>query len=308
MRRILNLATLAAALLVPCRSGAQALRIGLMPAVDSVPLIVAEQLGYFRDEGVAVELVLFKSQLYRESALQTGAVDGSVSDLINALGARQRGFPLRVTSGTAGRFALLAAPGSPHRSLEQWRGPGRIRTGLLENSVVYYLSERMLQRAGADPSRIELVSSPDVPVRLEMLLAGRLEAACLPEPLTRLALDGGASLIVESSGAEETPGVLLFTEAAIRGKEGQIRAVYRAYDRAAALLSGSGLTPPLREAIVRRGEFPPAAAQTMQLPPYGPARLPSRALVADVHSWMLAKGLLTGQVAFEALTDPRFTE
>ena len=76
----------------------RSLRIGLMPAFNSAPIVVADRAGLFAREGVAVEMELFTSQLNRETALQAGRIDGTVSDLINAIQARARGFPLRVTS------------------------------------------------------------------------------------------------------------------------------------------------------------------------------------------------------------------
>ena len=56
------------------------LKVGMMPAVNSIPLIVAEEAGFFNQEGVSVDLVMFTSQLNRESALQTHRVDGNKCD------------------------------------------------------------------------------------------------------------------------------------------------------------------------------------------------------------------------------------
>ncbi len=116
MRRIVITAIgLAAAL--SAGAAEPALRIGLMPAMNSAPLVVADRAGFFADEGVMVELELFTSQLNRETALQAGRIDGTVSDLINAIQAWARGFPLRVTSASQGVFSLLAAPSSGPASL-----------------------------------------------------------------------------------------------------------------------------------------------------------------------------------------------
>lgn len=87
------------------------LKVGLMPAYNSIPLIVAEKGGFFAAERVQVELVPFSSQLNRETALQTGAIDGTISDMINAVQAWSKGFGARVTSVSEGSFSLLSAPG-----------------------------------------------------------------------------------------------------------------------------------------------------------------------------------------------------
>ncbi|MFW6223551.1 MAG: ABC transporter substrate-binding protein [Spirochaetota bacterium] len=275
----------------------ESLTIGLMPAVDSLPLLIAQEEGYFAEEGVSVDLRMFRNQLYRETALQTNEIDGSISDLVNAVYAWRNGTGLRVGSITDGHFALLSSPGSSIRTIEDWERAGSIKVGLLENSIIYYVAERMLEAAGGSPERIELVTTMQVPARMEMLLAGRIEAALLPEPISRVAVARGAHVIVESDILEQTPGVLIFTHEALREKRAEIRALYRAYDRAVAELNDR--SDELREAIVRLGEFPSAVEQSMVIPEYGPARRPSDAEFGDVVDWMISKGLITEDPAYD---------
>ena len=85
-------------------------------------------------------------------------------------------------------------------------------TGLLENSTVYYVAERALERAGVDPGTIELVPVAQVPARLELLLAGKVEAAVLPEPLATLAVRQGAQRLADSAADDAASGVLLFRD------------------------------------------------------------------------------------------------
>ncbi len=282
------------------------LKIGLMPALNSVPLIVAEHLGLFAAEGLDVELILFQSQLDRETALQTGQIDGTVSDLINAIGARANGFDLRVTSLTEGDFLLLTAPGSRLRTLDDWKDPAvtRVPTGLLANSIVFYVTERMLERGGVDPAKVELVPILQLPARLEMLLAGRIEAACLPEPLATVALLRGAHRVADTSSLEAPPGVLLFRGAALREKADSIRRLYRACDRAVEALNRE--PDRYRDVIVRRGGFPPEVRDRLRLPRFGRSALPPEALVRDVAGWMAAKGLITHLPAYGEIVAPGF--
>ena len=289
-----------------------ALRVGLMPAYNSIPLVVAEAAGLFRAQGVSVTLVPFNGQLERETALQAGALDGTVTDLVNAIQSWRHGSGARVTSVTEGSFSLLAAPSGRIASLKDWPGglaatPGsarttgsigpKVRTGLLEDSIVYYLTERMLTAGGADPAQVDLVPIVQLPARLEMLLAGQVEAACLPEPLATLAVARGAHLIADSDSMGTTPGVLLFTRKALAERRSQIEAFYRAYD--AAVDEVNARPAAWREAVVKGCAFPPAVAGVMRFPKFRHRFLPPTALVADVGAWMIQKGLVDRAPGFD---------
>lgn len=282
------------------------LTIGMMPAINSIPLIIAEHQGYFAAEGIEVELVMFKSQLYRETALQTDAIDGSISDLMNAINGRAAGFPLRVTSWSDGDFALMAAPGGRLRNLADWQAaaPGSIKTGLLENSIVYYATERILEASGASPDRIDLVSTLVVAARMEMLLAGQLDAACLPEPLATVAEKQGAIRLVDTGILADAPGVMVFTEKAIKNKAKSLQAFYRAYNRAVLDLNAG--YDRFRDVIIQKGEFPPAIRDFFVLPTFRLAAVPDEAAYNDVINWMSGKKLLDTAVPYRSMIDASF--
>lgn len=280
---------------------AQDLTIGLMPAVDSIPLLVAQDQGFFTEEGITVELEIFRNQLYRETALQTNAIDGSVSDLINAVYNWRSGSGIKVASITDGHFSLVTAPNSSIRTIEDWNRASSVDTGLLENSIIYYVAERMLESAGGSTDNINLITTLQVPARMEMVVAGRIEAALLPEPVTRIALAQGARVLADTTSLAQTPGVLLFTERARTRKGAEIAALYRAYNRAVTAINDD--PDSFRPAIIRLGEFPPAVEKTMVSPTYQPARPPAPGEVQDVTRWMVRKGLIDGVPGYDQLVE-----
>lgn len=282
------------------------LRVGLMPAMNSAPLVVAERAGFFAQEGVTVELELFTSQLNRETALQAGRIDGTVSDLINAIQAWARGFPLRVTSASQGVFSLLGAPAAGPGSLAAWKGAGRkVTTGLIENSTVYYVAERALERAGIDPRTIELVPVAQVPARLELLLAGKVEAAVLPEPLASLAVRRGARRLADSADDDAASGVLLFRLQVVLERTAELRAFYRAYDRAVRELAARPAA--WRAAVVEACQFPKEVEADLAFPRYLPAYLPGEADVRDVAAWMIDRRLIDAAPAWADIVAGGFT-
>ena len=190
-----------------------------MPAINSVPLVVAEE-GVVRRRGGTRPLELFQSQMYREAALQSHAIDGTVSDLINAIQGWSRGADTIVTSATEGGLQPAHLPpvaAAGHCGLEEPRGQeGPHWSAGIEHRVLRHRTPA--RGRGVDP-RVQLVPIVQVPA-LEMLLAGQVEAACLPEPLcsTRCCLAApGASGIPTRLGAP--PGCLLFR----RGPRGEER-------------------------------------------------------------------------------------
>jgi NitT/TauT family transport system substrate-binding protein len=288
------------------------LRVGIFLDADSMPLLVAESKGLFAKEGVAVKLVAFQNPVERDAALQAGAVDGAVSDLLAATLAVQSGFDLRVTSLTDGRYGIVSAPGSGLASLSQLRG---VQVGVSTNSIIQYATETMLGGAGLAPADIQVIAVPKMPVRLELLVAGQIKAACLPEPLLSAATARGASLLATSDGAAGISGgsasqasgfgagVLLFTKKALDENLPAIQAFYRAYAAGAAAINADndGFRPFLAQAL----HFPADLTGSYRFVVYKKPRLPSDADVAKVFSWLASKGLLKAPRDAASLLDGR---
>ena len=56
------------------------LTVGVMGSIDAVPLVIAEQNGYFEEEGGDLDLQIFKAANDRDAALQAGELDGVLCD------------------------------------------------------------------------------------------------------------------------------------------------------------------------------------------------------------------------------------
>jgi NitT/TauT family transport system substrate-binding protein len=134
-----------------------------------------------------------------------------------------------------------------------------------------------------------------------MVIAGQIEAAMLPEPMTQVAVARGAHLIADSSIMEQTPGVLLFTPQAVMEKPDQIRAFYRAYDRAVNAINSN--PDSFRQLIVQAGGFPHLVLDTMIIPHFQTARVPTEAEFNDVVTWMREKGLLSAAPAYRSVVN-----
>lgn len=281
-------------------SAARELRIGVFLDADSLPLLVAEARGLFAKAGANVKLVVFQNPVERDAALQAGAVDGVVSDLLAAALAIQGGFELRVTSLTDGRYGLVSAPASGITNLGQLKG---VPVGVSLNTIIQYATETMLAGAGLAPSEIQVVAVPKMPVRLEMLLAGQIKAACLPEPLLSAATARGATLLSASDDRGLGAGVLLFTKQVLDSRLAEVRAFYRAYAAAATAINADNAS--FRPFLAERANFPAELTASYRFVAYKSPRLPSAADIGKALAWLQAKGLLKAALAPESLLDSR---
>ncbi len=94
------------------------LKLGILPVVDTLPLLVGETEGLFAKAGLTVELVTFQRALERDAALQAGQLDGYFSDILNTLLLIRAGQDLRIvttvfhTHPDFRMFGIVAAPGA----------------------------------------------------------------------------------------------------------------------------------------------------------------------------------------------------
>ena len=91
------------------------LKVGLMPAVDSAPALLAEKNGYFEELGLDVELQIFNNPQDRQSALQTHNIDGTITDLIAVAVNLDGGFDIKATTTTNGVFPVLMKEGAEQK-------------------------------------------------------------------------------------------------------------------------------------------------------------------------------------------------
>lgn len=262
------------------------LTIGLMPDTDSIPFIIAAERGYFAEEGVEVELQPFKSAMDRDAALQSGNLDGAVSDLLAVIFARSGGFDVRAVSYTDGNYNLVASDGAGIASPADLRGK---EIAVSKNTIIEYVTDEILAANGMREEDVAKVVIPQIPVRLEMLRSGNLGAAVLPEPMASVAAASGSHYVIGSGDLGINPGVIVFSKSALQDKEKSIQAMYRAYNKAVDDLNNTPQSEYL-DLVVERSGFPPAAKDVLVLPSYRHAGSPAEPDVTEAVRWVTSKG------------------
>ncbi len=270
------------------------LKIGTLLIEDVVPLYVAEQEGLYRQAGVEVELIPFLSALERDSALSAGAIDGALSDPIGAILLDQGRDLIKITSLCLGKnpqegvFAILAAPGSGLKSIEDLKG---VEIGISSSTIIEYVTDRMLAEQGFSEWEIKKIEIKKMPIRLQMLLAGMIKAATLPEPLASVAVEQGAVKLLadDQAGESLSQTVFIFRKTVLDTRKEDVAVFFTAYAQAVELIN----TKPehFRPLFVEKGRIPPNLVKTYPIPSYPLPQPFPRRFYTPVIDWLVEKGV-----------------
>ncbi len=275
------------------------INFGVMPDVESIPFMIAEKNGYFEKQGVQVNVIHFKSAQDRDSAMQSGQLDGMVTDVLAVVFANEGGFKQKIVARNDGNIQILAGRDSGINSIPELEG----RTvGLSTNTIMEYLVDQMLTASQVEPSAIDKVAIPPLPTRLEMLQGGKIDACILPEPLAGVAISDGAKVLASTDEMGNKPGVVAFTEKCLQENPEAVKAIFRAYNDSVAYLQNEPQQNYVDFVIQSQG-FPAAIRDSLVLPKYTAATGPDEQVVDQVVQWMKAKNLVKGSHQYNDLVD-----
>lgn len=285
------------------------LRLGVLPIIDNLPFWVAQQKGYFKAEGINVQMVPFPSAVERDSAFTAGQIDAAVGDLLAVAELNNAGTPVRAVSLCMGvkpgesRFAILSAPGSSIRRPDQLKN---VPVAVSPNSIIEYVTDRLLEDRGLSRDEIKKVSIPKMPVRLEALLNDSVQAATLPDPLATLARIKGAHIVADTLDDNVAQTVLMVRRDSIDRQLPELQKLMRAYTRAVKDIQADPAA--YNDLLAREARVPAEVLNSSRyrLPVhFSPPALPSRATVQNVLQWMQAHKLLDRPLNYNDMVDTR---
>ena len=285
---------------MPMKDRSVPLMIGIMPDADSLPFMFAETNDYFRNENVLVNLVSFSNPQERDAAIQAGLLDGAISDLLAAAFLCAGGFDFKVTSLTDGRYGIVASPQSGIKNLADLRGK---RIALSTNTIIQYSVDAQLKAVGVSMEEYEAVAVPRMPLRLEMLLGGMVEAASLPEPLLTTAVAQGATLLSTTDELGIDAGIMLFSKKTLDTRLNDVKAFYRAYYKAAQQINAD--PGACRDYLVEKAGFPESVRDAYNFVTYRKPGLPANSQINEALAWLKKRKLLDAELAPTELIDGR---
>lgn len=270
------------------------LKIGIMPAVDSAPILLAAEKGYFTAEGLKIKIDIYNNAVNRQTALQSDELDGAMTDLIAFVNNVNNGFPVKITTSTDGSFPILVS--------KEFQEKDQVKVGMMEVSVSNFLSEQFL----ADKYKLNKVFISAIPARLEMVKSGQLEMAVIPEPLASTAQLAGLEKRVYANKYDYMPEAMIFTKTALEKKDKAIAAFHRAYNHAVKdIQQDDSLASKI---LVEKLGLPAKIEPLIALPEYHLAQVPSQAYLTKIINWIEKTDNSKIELNYEDLIERKYLE
>ncbi len=309
---VLLVAAIAPVHAAPAERQTTSLKMGLLPILDVLPFYVAEQAGYFEEEGLDIELIPVSSALERDQLLLAGEIDGMLNDLISTgifnqdealiqiVALARRAYP------DSPQFRILAAPRS---NITLPSEAANFEIGISENSVIHYITQRIMEHEGVSADELSYRTEPNIPVRFQLLMEGTLKVVTLPDPLAQAAIEGGAILIADDSALVDTgfsQSVLSFRTEVIEDNPEAVEAFLRVWMRAAEDINAD--PEAYRDLWLEKTNVPDSVKDSYVLPPFPTYEITSESAWEDTVQWLVDQDIVDNAASYEDSVNPTFID
>ena len=204
---------------------ADKIRIGFAPGASSTALPLAQNKGFFREEGLEAEIIRMSSTV-AAAALASGEADYVIG--MSALRGAIQGLPLKVVASYIQGSTQTLVARSDIKSVSELRGR-TITIGTPGGSPDRH-ARLMIKHFGLQPDKdVKFASGGLTEGRLARLQQGLIEATVVPVPLDLQAKKLGLNVLARAYEIFTYPeGGLVTTTMKIKGSPDEVKRVIRA--------------------------------------------------------------------------------
>lgn len=262
--------------------------IGILPDTGAIPFIIAYENGFFSQQGLNVELKLFYSAVDRDTALQTKAIDGAMTDTMALLFFSQTDLNLKALFNTTSFYYLVTGSA----------GLNEGKVGISKGTVIEYALDKF-----SKDRNLEKIFIPAMPVRLQMLKEGQIDLALLPQPLAAAAVLDGAKIIEKSDGLF-CPGIFVLSEEITKDRKA-VNLFIKAYDMGTLLNEEEYLA--FSEILTERYGFPDIPMTEYLPASFDQAAYVKNSDIVDMAEWMMENQLIDQLPSDDSINEMIYT-
>lgn len=251
------------------------IRIGAIPVIHFAPLYIAEEQGFFADEGLEIKIQTIQNAAAIAPSVLNGQLQFGTAASAPFISAAARGINVKAVVGATDvplspeedSVALLVNNDSPTTQIADLKGKTVAVNAL--NSQPHIALTELLAREGVDVSTVNFVTLP-MPEMSAALSADRIDVAAVAEPFVTIGMKKGARVLTPLYYPAFIPGgteAVYFSAGPFLEKYPEIADGFeRAITRANKLAnSDPGV---MRNIAVTKLKLPPEIADSMIYPTF----------------------------------------
>jgi NitT/TauT family transport system substrate-binding protein len=286
------------------------IKVAILTTVDTAPLWLAQDAGYFKAEGLDVEAVVAPSGQAAMTKAVSGEADIAISSYMPFFVAKSTGaadiqLVADATSVAPKSVAIVTVPNSPVKTVNDLQGKRIAMTA--RNTASDLLAKSLMKDHGVDISKVNWVPIP-FPNVAAALQQGQVDAALLPEPfLTQSAKTAGAIPVIDvNTGATQDFPLSGYgaTRKWVQQNPKTLAAFQRALQKATSETNKD--RSKIEPLLVKYAKIDEDAAKLLSLPSFG-AKLDARRL-QRVPDLMLQMGAITSPVDAAQMIAPQASD
>ena len=276
------------------------LNVGILPAESAIPIILAQEEGFFTEKGLNVAIKSFTSPNDRNVAVQAGELQGTISDVMTEATFKQNDIDMMITSDILEDFKILASPNS---GITDMRGLADKKVTLVPNFILEYIMD---QFADKEDFTYEIVDIASFSARSEALLSDQVDGAVYTEPQASMLAAQGAIVLGSSKEAGIKGGTLQFMTDVIDNRPQDIKAFYEAYNEAIDYMNAHSAKD--YADILADYQFPEAMSTYLdsQTEDYPYAQAVPQDQFENIIAWTKDKGQIDQSYTYDELVNVDF--
>lgn len=222
------------------REDSLALKVGVMPTLDCLPMYVAKDYGLFDSTKADIRLKPFKAQIDCDAALMKGAIEGCITDVVRGQWMKGKGTGLDYVAATNTYWQLVSNRLARIRRINQMSDK---MIAMTRYSATALLADYAVDSAGLKAEEVFKVQINDVNLRLQMLLNNEMDAMLLAEPQATTARIYKNPVLMDSRDKDMCFGVIAFRSKDMKDKrrQQQLEVFIKGYDAACDSINKNGL-------------------------------------------------------------------
>ena len=218
-----------------------ALKIGVLPTLDCLPIYVAKDCGLFDSTKADIRLKLFNSQIDGDQALVDGRLEGCVTDIVRGQRMKaKRGVSLDYVAATNAGWQLISNRLARIKRINQLDDK---MIAITRFSATALLADLATDSAKLKDETVFKIQINDINLRLQMLLANEMDAMFLPEPQATTARLYKNPVLMDSRDKDLRLGIIAFNKNAMNDelRRRQLAVFISGYNAACDSINKNGI-------------------------------------------------------------------